>query len=249
MSSSDIERSSGTPALTQGDDRLKASIRQALTPDMRNRAQWSEDVSYQPAEILGDILDTAPPDCTYWAWWWSKRNGEVGIARRPCGNRACPTCAPIYLAERVAPAVKVWGRRALRAEYQSQRQWKRRREEARIHLRGPAAEPGLLVIRHGDVVVVWAPVHVPLDGVVLSGKRLREQLVADLRAIPLPAYAPPKGISGDTPRPIGAARDVEHIERNAQRAGIPLKAGKRRYTTAPADEEQGRRFVELMRSR
>lgn len=86
---------------------------------------------------------------------------------------------------------------------------------------------------------------------MLSGKRLREQLVADLRAVPVPAYAPPqvKGNGDDMPRPIGAARDVEFIEWNAQRAGIPLKAGKRRYTTAPADEEQGRRFVELMRAR
>jgi hypothetical protein len=42
---------------------------------------------------------------------------------------------------------------------------------------------------------------------------------------------------------------VGRIEWTAQQAGISLVAGKRRFGTAPADEEQGRRFVELMRAR
>jgi hypothetical protein len=251
--SADIERSGGTPALDRGDrgdELLKASIARALTPDVRDRQEWDENMGYRPATVEGDILDTAPRDCTYWSWWWSQRNGEIGFSRRACGRRECSACAPGYLADRVAPAVKVWGSRALRAEYATQGAWKWEREHSGLSMRGERAESGLLVIRHGDPVVVWMPVHVGLDGaVVLSGKRLRGQLVDDLRAVPLPMpeYKPKRNDNGD--RPIGAAHDLEYIEWNAQQAGIDLKTGKRRYGKAAADDEQGRRFVELMRTR
>jgi hypothetical protein len=249
VAAADIERSGGTPELERGSP-LKTRIGATLTPKVRDREEWVVDgrTQWNPPEVLGDVLDTPPQDCTFITWWWSRKNGNVGLMRRPCRTRTCAACAPEYLAERVAPAVAVWGDRALRAEYASQGEWKWEREKMSLQMRGPRAESGVLVIRLAGKVVVWAPVHVGLDGAVLSGRRRRDQLVADLRAIPFPE---PEHGSGDDPpvRNAGIARTVARVEWAAEQVGIALVAGKRSYATAPAEDEQGAAFAELMRRR
>jgi hypothetical protein len=192
MSTSDIERSGGTPSPSRDGQKLRDRIAKALTPEVRDRPQWDGKMRWNAPETQGDVLDTAPTDCTYWSWWWSKGKGEIGFSRRACGKRSCSSCAPGHLADRVVMALEVWGTRALRAEYPSHRSWQRAREKRGLRIRGAQATPGLLIIRHGDRVVVWAPLEVALDGAVLvSGQRLRRQLVADLRAIPYPEQDPP----------------------------------------------------------
>ena len=161
-----------------------------ITPAERIGSTWK---LFQDHLTVGDVLDTRPPlKCWVRKRWYSDPKKRVGIVVVSCGKRSCPLCVVNDVAAFAAPAWAYWRSRAVTVEVSDEDVWVSYRRQWKIKVRGPDADPGVLVVPISETGERIAFLPDP------SGSNVDVELVAALRAMPV---VTPKTVKRDGPDP------------------------------------------------